>query len=284
MGGTLRTASLFAGLTLLLIAIGWFLGGPFIGDPVLAVVIFLGIAALFNFIPFFWGDKIVLKAYKAKVVTREEAPRLYSLVERLALKGDLPMPKVAIIPTHTPNAFATGRNPKNATVAATVGILQMLDDEELEGVMAHELSHVRHRDMLAVTSAATLAGAIAFAVRLFFWSSLFGGTRQMSGPQLIAILVVGALAAVAAFMLQLAVSRAREYKADEGGAKLTGKPWALARALQKLERGNAQVPLRSGNPAHASLFISNPFRGGFGKLFSTHPPTARRVERLERML
>jgi heat shock protein HtpX len=284
MGGMLRTGMLFAALTVLLVAVGWFLGGPWIGDPVLAVIIFLGIAALFNIIPFFWGHKIVLKAYRAKIVTREEAPRLYGIVERLAMKAEMPMPQVAIIPTHTPNAFATGRNPKNAVVAATVGILQMLDDEELEGVMAHELSHVRHRDMLAVTSAATLAGAIAFAVRMFFWSSLFGGTRNMSGPQVIMIIVVGALASVAALMLQFAVSRAREYKADEGGAKITGKPWALARALEKLERGNEQVPLRSGNPAHASLFISNPFRGGFGKFFSTHPPTAKRVERLGKML
>lgn len=284
MSGMIRTGLLFAGLTALLVAVGWVLGTYWFGNPVLVTVIFLGVAALFNLIPFFWGDKIVLKAYRAKVVTREEAPRLHGVVERLALKGNLPMPKVAIIPTRTPNAFATGRNPKNAVVAATVGILEMLDDEELEGVMAHELSHVRHRDMLAVTSAATIAGAIGFAVRIFFWSSLFGGTRNMSGPQIIAIIVVGALAAVAAFMIQMAVSRSREYKADDGGARLTGKPWALARALQKLEKGNTQAPLRNGNPAHASLFISNPFRGTMGKLFSTHPPTAKRVARLEQMM
>lgn len=285
MGGTLRTFGLFTVLTAMLVVIGYVLGGIFVDSWQLGVVLFLVIAALFNFIPFFWGDKLVLRAYRAKLVTRDEAPRLYAITERLALKADVPMPKVAVIPTRNPNAFATGRNPGNATVAATVGILELLDDEELEAVMAHELSHVTNRDVLAVTTAATLAGAIAFAARMFFWGTLFGGNRGMSGPQLAAALVIAITAPIAALLLQLAVSRTREYKADASGARLCGKPWALARALEKLERGNDRLPLKDGNPAHASLFISNPFRGGgFARLFSTHPPTAKRVARLERML
>jgi heat shock protein HtpX len=285
MGGTLRTAGLFLVLTAMLVGVGFVLGGIFVDDPLVGALIFLVIAALFNFIPFFWGDKLVLKAYRAKIVTREEAPRLYGITERLALRADIPMPKVAIIPTHNPNAFATGRNPRNATVAATVGILQLLDDEELEAVMAHELSHVTNRDVLAVTSAATIAGAIAFAARMFFWGTLFGGNRGMSGPQLAAALLIAITAPIAALLVQLAVSRTREYKADASGAKLCGKPYALARALEKLEYGNARVPLKDGNPAHASLFIANPFRGGgFGRMFSTHPPTAKRVARLRKML
>lgn len=284
MAGTLRLMGLFTLLTLILVVVGGLLGEAMWGSALWGSIIFLGIAALFNMIPLFWGHKMVLKAYKARVVTREEAPRLYGIVERLAEKAQMPMPTVAIIPTRTPNAFATGPSPKKAVVAATVGILEMLDDEELEGVMAHELSHVRHRDMLAVTTAATLAGALAIAVRFFFWGTLFGGNRQMSPQMLVLILVVGAMAAVAAFLLKMAVSRQREYKADEGGAKITGKPYALARALQKLEHGNTQVPMREGNPAYSSLFISNPLRGGMSGLFSTHPPTEKRCKRLERMI
>jgi heat shock protein HtpX len=285
MGGTVRTLWLFMLLTVMMAIIGFALGG-FYGNPVLATLLFVAIAGTMNFVMFFWGDKIVLKTYRAKVVNREEAPRLYGIVERLALKGDLPMPTVAIIPTNNPNAFATGRSPKHATVAATVGILQMLDDEELEGVMAHELAHVSNRDMLVMTTAATIAGAISFAARMFFWGQLFGGNRGGGSPAHLALaLVVMITAPLAAILVQLAISRTREYKADASGAKLCGKPWALARALQKIERGNQVTPLQGGNPAHSALFISNPFRGGaFAKMFATHPPTEERVRRLERMM
>jgi len=283
IGGTLRTLWLFGLLTALMAGIGFILGG-FYGDPITAAIIFLAIAAVLNFGTYFWGDKIVLRAYKAKVVTRDEAPRLYGIVERLALKADIPMPTVAVLPTYNPNAFATGRSPKHATVAATVGILQMLDDEELEGVMAHELSHVLHRDMLVMTTAATIAGAIAFAARMFFWGQLFGGGNREGGGNMLVALIVLITAPLAAMLVQLSISRTREFKADAGGAKLTSKPWALARALEKIEKGNLAVPLQGGNPAHSSLFISNPFRGGFGKLFSTHPPTSARVARLEKMV
>lgn len=284
MAGTLRTLWLFALLTALMVGIGQIIALTLNQDPVGATILFLGIAALFNFISFFWGDKIVLRAYRAKVVTREDAPRLYGVVERLAMTANVPIPRVAIIPDHNPNAFATGRGPKHATVAATAGLLNMLDDEELEGVMAHEMAHVLNRDMLVMTSAATIAGAISFAVQMFFYGSLFGGNREGGGGNILLALVLMITAPMAAMLVQLAISRTREFKADAGGAKLTGKPWALARALKKIEAGNITTPMERGNPAHSALFISNPFRGaGFAALFRTHPRMEERIERLERM-
>lgn len=282
MAGTVRTLWLFSLLTALMMAIGFGVAAAMGTNPIGATLVFLAIALVFNLVSFFWGDKIVLRAYRAKVVTRDEAPRLYGIVERLALKGDVPMPTVAVIPTHNPNAFATGRSPKHATVAATAGLLNMLDDEELEGVMAHEMAHVLNRDMLVMTTAATIAGAISFAARMWFWGTLFGGNREGGGNMAIALLVM-ITAPIAAILVQLAISRAREFKADAGGAKLTGKPWALARALQKIETGNAAIPMQGGNPAHSSLFISNPFRGGFAGMFATHPRMEERIARLERM-
>lgn len=287
LGGTLRTLWLFIMLTAILAVAGFFLGGYFTGDPVTGTLIFLVIAAAFNIITLFWGHKIVLKTYRAKVVDAHEAPRLHRIIDNICLRTGMPKPTIAVIPSDNPNAFATGRSPKNAVVAATVGILQILDDEELEGVMAHEMGHVKNRDMLVMTTAATIAGAISFAARMFFWSSLFGGGGSRDGPAgnpLILILVM-ITAPLAAILVQLSISRQREFKADHAGATITGKPWALARALQKLEAGNVARPMEGGNPAHSALFISNPFRQGiFAKLFSTHPSTAERVRRLEAMV
>ncbi len=282
---TVRTFWLFGLLSLLMAVVGFAIGAYFTGDPVSGTLVFLVFAGLFNFISFFYGDKIVLKAYRAKVVDANEAPRLHRIVDDLCLRSGLPKPTIAVIPTENPNAFATGRSPNHATVAATVGILNMLDDDELAGVMAHELGHVQNRDMLVMTTAATIAGAISFAARMFFWSSLFGGGNRDSGVNPAIALVVMITAPIAALLVQLAISRTREYKADYAGAKMTGKPWALANALRKIERGNIQMPMRDGNPAHSALFISNPFRsGGFAALFQTHPPMEKRIARLEAML
>lgn len=280
---SLRTTLLFGVLTLLFVLVGFALGGYFANDPLSGMLVFLVIAALFNFIMYFFSAKMVLAAYRAKVITREQNPRLFNVVEKVALKAQVPMPRVAIVPSRTPNAFATGRNPTHAVVAATEGILDLLDDEELEGVLAHEIGHVTNRDVLVTTLAATVAAAIAFASRMAFWSSLFGGGRRDGNPAL--MLIVALTAPIAALLIQLGISRQREYKADHTGARVSGKPWALASALEKLEHGVARRPMQGGNPAHASLFIVNPFRGrSMMSMFSTHPPTAKRVERLRKMV
>jgi heat shock protein HtpX len=282
LGAGLRTAFMFLFMFGLFVAIGWVVGTYFLGDWVTGAIFFLLIAAVINLISYFFSSKIVLLSYRAKIVSEAEAPRLYRIVQGVAQKANLPMPKVAIIPSQNPNAFATGRNPKNAVVAATEGILQLLDDQELEGVMAHEMSHVRNRDMLVMTIASTLAGAISYASRIALFSSISGG-RNNNGNAII-LLIVAITAPIAALLVQLAISRNREYKADESGAMLIGKPLFLARALQKLEAGNARNPMRMGSPTSSSLFIVNPFRGGtFLTLFMTHPPMAKRVERLRQM-
>jgi len=247
------------------------------------MVTFILMAAAINVITYFFSAKIVLFTYKAKMVSENEAPRLYRIVRQVAQKANLPMPKVAILPTQTPNAFATGRNPKNAVVAATEGILQLLDDNELEGVLAHEMAHVRNRDILVMTIAATLAGAISIAARWALIGGLFGGggNRNQNGWLLILVAVT---APIAALMVQLAVSRSREYGADRGGAEISGRPLYLAKALEKLEVGNRRRPLDYGSPASSSMFIVNPFRGGgFVSLFSTHPPVQERIKRLQKM-
>jgi heat shock protein HtpX len=223
--------------------------------------------------------------YRAQPVTREQLPRVYQVVERMTQRIGLPMPKIYVIPTDSPNAFATGRNPQHASVAVTQGILGLLDDEELEGVLAHELGHVRNRDILTSSVAATLAGAITLLARMGFWASLFGGgggdsRDRRDGGGLTALLMI-ILAPIAAMLIQLAVSRSREYEADASGAKLTGNPYALARALQKLDAYSKRVPLVA-TPSTAHLFIVAPLlgSGGFANLFSTHPPMAKRIERL----
>ena len=200
---------------------------------------------------------------------------MYRIVQQIAFKANLPMPRVAIVPTETPNAFATGRNPKNAVVAATEGLLKTLSDDELEGVLAHEMAHIKDRDILVMTIAATLAGAISFAARYLWFGSMFGGGRRD---------IVAITAPLAALLIQLAISRSREYKADEEGALIIGRPLSLARALEKLEIANRKKPIQRGNPASSSLWIVNPFGAtGFSRIFSTHPPMAERVKRLKLM-
>jgi heat shock protein HtpX len=266
-----KTTLLLTLLTLLLVLAGMYFGGE---DGALLA---FGIAAVINFTSYFYSDKIALRMYNAQPVTLEELPRVYAVVERLTGRAGIPMPKIYVIPTDSPNAFATGRNPKHASVAVTHGILALLNDEELEGVLAHELSHVRNRDILTGSIAATLAGAITILARMAFW---FGGGRRRGGG-LIGMLVMLLLAPLAATLIQLWVSRTREYEADASGAHLTGNPYALARALEKISAASRQVPLLA-SPNNAHLFIIAPLLSGqsFASLFSTHPPVQKRIERL----
>jgi heat shock protein HtpX len=273
MGNTFKTAFLLTGLTLLLMALGSYFGGQ---RGMLTALI---IAGVMNFVSYFFSDKIALATYSAQAVTREQLPRVYQVVERLTQKAGLPMPKIYVIPTESPNAFATGRNPQHASVAVTQGILNLLNDEELEGVLAHELGHVNNRDILISSIAATLAGAITYAARfgMFFGG---GGDREDRRGGGLAALAMMILAPLAAMLIQLAVSRSREYQADETGAHLTGNPYALASALGKLDGYSRQVPMQA-TPSTAHLFIIQPLLGvNVGNLFSTHPPIAKRIERL----
>lgn len=279
MRTTLRMLALFGGLILIFVAIGWVLGTVFLGDWITGSLVFLALAAAINFISYFFSDRIVLWSYKAQIVSRQEQPRLYDIVNRICMKADLPIPRIAIVKTQTPNAFATGRNAKSAVVAVTEGILSALTDDELEGVLAHEMAHIKGNDMLLMSVAATVAGAISFAARMAWYSSL--GSRKDNSTAVL-LLVVAVTAPIAALLLRLAISRNQEYKADKEGALMIQRPLALARALEKLEEGNRRRPLRSGNPSSASLFIVNPFRGaGLVTLFMTHPPISARVRRLE---
>jgi heat shock protein HtpX len=283
MGATSRTMVLFAFMFGLFIVIGWAIGGLFFNNWVWGAAFFLILAGLFNVIAYFYSSKIVLWSYRAKIVEEQDAPRLHRSVRRVSSMAGMPMPRVAVVPTDTPNAFATGRNPNNAVVAATRGILRLLDDDELDAVIAHEMAHVKDRDILVMSVAATLAGAISFAARWAFWGMLFGGGRRNDGTAII-ILIVAITAPIAALLIQLAISRSREYKADEVGARIIGRPRNLAKALLKLEAGNTKKPLDYGNPASQTIWIVNPFRGGgFVRLFSTHPPIGERVKRLENM-
>jgi len=267
----LKTFFLLTVLTLLAIGIGNYFGGK--NGMVLGFLI----AGATNFVSYFFSDKIALAMYRAQPVSREELPRIYSVVERLTQKANLPMPKLFVIPTDSPNAFATGRNPNHASVAVTQGILGLLDDEELEGVLAHELGHVRNRDILTSSIAATLAGAITMLARMGFWFGLGGDSRDRDRGGGIFMLI---LAPLAATLIQLWVSRTREYEADATGAHITHNPYALARALQKIDAYSKRVPLVA-SPSTAHLFIVQPLMGmDFGNLFSTHPPIYKRIERL----
>ncbi len=276
---TFKTVFLMTLMMVLLIAIGAFLGGE------QGMVIAFLFSLLMNFGSYWFSDKIVLMTYRAREVTEAEQPRLYSIVARVATEAKIPIPRVYIIPSETPNAFATGRNPEHAAVAATEGILAMLSDDELEGVLAHEFAHIRHRDILTGTIVATMVGSITFIARMAGWSLMFGGgdrnRRDSNALGEIFLLIVAPLAAV---LMQLAISRSREFAADEGGAHMTGRPLSLANALAKLERKADQIPMEHATPASAHLFIVNPLRaGGITKLFSTHPPTAERIHRLQEM-
>jgi heat shock protein HtpX len=279
MGNTFKTAFFLTALTLLLMFIGRAFGGQN------GMMIALVMAAVMNFVSYFFSDKIALAMYRAQPVTREELPRAYQIVERLTQKIGLPMPKIYVIPNESPNAFATGRNPQHASVAVTHGILGLLNDEELEGVLAHELGHVSNRDILISSVAATIAGAVTMLASMARWGMIFGGyerdDRGGRGGGGISALVMVFLAPLAASLIQLAVSRSREYQADATGAHTTGNPYALASALQKLDAYSRRLPMQA-TPSTAHLFIIQPLLGGmtFGNLFSTHPPIAKRIERL----
>jgi len=279
----LKTAALLAAMTVLFVLLGGMLGGE---QGMVMAFLFAGVM---NFASYWWSDKIVLWMYGAREVRDSEAPEFHAVIRRLAQRAGLPMPRVYIIPTETPNAFATGRNPQHAAVAATEGILRILTPDELEGVMAHELGHVRNRDILISTIAATLAGAIMMLARMAQFAAMFGGGRQSDneegggGGGIVGMILLAILAPLGAMLIQMAISRAREYLADAAGAQISRKPWALADALEKLERGAAALPMNA-NPATAHLFIVNPLRGsGLLNLFSTHPPVAERVARLRAM-
>lgn len=281
MQTTLRLLALFAALIGLFMLIGWVVGGLFFGDWITGTIVFAAFAAVINFVSYFYSHKIVLWSYKAKIVTQADAPRLYNIVNKVCLKANMPMPKIAIVNSQTPNAFATGRNEKTAVVAATDGLLAMLTDDEIEGVLAHEMAHIKDKDMLLMTVAATIAGAISFASRMAWFGSF--GSRRDNGNAIL-LLVVAITVPIAALLIRLAISRNREYKADREGSLMIQKPLALARALEKLEEGNRRRPLMQGNPASASLFIVNPLRSeGLMTVFMTHPPISSRVRRLEKL-
>ncbi|MFI5340638.1 MAG: zinc metalloprotease HtpX [Candidatus Methylomirabilales bacterium] len=282
MSNTLKTTALLAALTVLFILIGGMVGGE------QGMVVAFLFAGLVNFGSYWWSDRIVLWMYGAQEVTESQAPEFHALVRRLAQRAGLPMPRVYIIPTDTPNAFATGRNPDHAAVAATEGILRILTPEELEGVIGHELGHVRNRDILISTVAATMAGAIMMLARMAQWAAIFGGGRSSEDDEggaggIVGMLILAIVAPLAAMLIQMAISRAREYQADATGAQISRKPGALADALEKLERAATALPL-DANPATAHLFIVNPLRGmSILNLFSTHPPIEERVARLRAM-
>ena len=277
----MKTTLLLGLLTGLLVFFGNLVGGSH------GALVALVIAGLMNFISYWFSDKIVLSMYRAQQVGEADAPVLFRVVKRLSEKAGMPMPKVYIIPTDAANAFATGRSPSHASVAATNGILRILNENELEGVMAHELSHVRNRDTLTATIAATIAGAITWIAQIVQWGAMFGGMGGRDDDNRgggIGSLLMAFLAPIAALLIQMAISRSREYAADESGARLCHKPLALASALERLEETSKSRPLIGGNPATASLFIVNPFRGkSLLSLFSTHPPMEKRIAKLQEL-
>jgi heat shock protein HtpX len=278
---TLKTTFLLALLTVLLVLAGGAIGGQ--GGMLVALVI----AGVMNFVSYWFSDKIALAMYGAQEVTEADAPEFYGIVRQLAARAELPMPRVYIIPSDSPNAFATGRNPEHAAVAATTGILRILSREELMGVMAHELSHVKHRDILIQSIAATVAGAITYLAHLAQFAAFFSGGRDRDndGGGVLGLLVMAIVGPIAALLIQMAISRSREYEADRGGAEVSGNPLYLAGALRKLEMASQQIPMREATPATAHMFIVNPLTGGgLMSLFSTHPSTEERVRRLEAMV
>ena len=278
MWNNLKTTVLLAGLTGLLLAIGQIWGGQ------RGMMFALVLAAVMNLGSYFFSDKLAIAMSGAKPVAREQAPRLYQIVERLAAKANIPVPKIYFIPTDSPNAFATGRNPSHASVAVTRGILEICTDEEIEGVLAHELGHVKNRDILISAVVATLAGAITMIGRMVFYAEMFGlgggrsDSRRGGVFSALAMMIVAPLAAV---LIQLAISRSREYEADSTGASITGNPQGLARALDKIDKWSKRVPLQV-SPSMAHMFIIQPLAAGqlFSSLFSTHPPIRKRIERL----
>ncbi len=279
MWNNLKTTILLAGLTGLLLAIGQLWGGQ------RGLTFALVLAGVMNLVSYFFSDKIALAMSGAQPVSRDEAPRLYSIVERLAAKANIPVPKIYFIPTDSPNAFATGRNPSHASVAVTKGILDICEDEEIEGVLAHELGHVKNRDILTSAVVATIAGAITLIARMVYWGELFGGfgggrddDRRGGALSALAMMIVAPLAAM---LIQLWISRTREYEADATGARITGNPQGLARALDKIDKWSKRVPMQV-SPSIAHMFICQPLTTGevLTSFFSTHPPIRKRIERL----
>jgi len=275
----IKTLFLLVTLTLVLVWAGGALGGK------QGMTIALIFALAMNFISYWFSDKIVLRMYRAKQVTEAEAPDLYSIVRSLVQKAGMPMPKVYMMDQEQPNAFATGRNPNHAAVAVTTGIMRILTREELQGVIGHELSHIKNRDILISTIAATIAGAISYLAQMAQWAMIFGGHRgdDDEGGSPIAAFVMMIVGPIAALIIQMAISRSREYAADSGGAQISGNPRYLAGALRKLHMASQKIPMHA-NPATSHMFIVNPFSGGgIVKLFSTHPPIEERIARLESM-
>lgn len=280
MGNTVKTALLLGALTGLLMLIGGLIGGK--GGVYIAFIF----AVILNFGSYWFSDKIVLKMYKAQEVSESSAPDLYNIVRNLAMKAGLPMPRIFIIPEETPNAFATGRNEKHAVVAVTKGIMRILNKEELEGVIAHELSHIKNKDMLISSIAATIAGAITMLATMAQWAAIFGGgssSDEEGGGGIIGLIAMAIFAPLAAAVIQMAISRSREYLADARGASITKNPYGLASALEKLTNASQIIPMNA-KPSTAHLFIVNPLAGkAFMNLFSTHPPLEERIARLRSM-
>ena len=287
MGYVVRTAGLFLVLTLIFMGIGaivwFFLFDGTTNSLIMIMVVFIIMATMINLFSFFFSKKIVLRAHKVKIITRADNPRLYGIVENIAMNAAMPMPQVGITNNPTPNAFATGRGPKDAAVVATTGLLNLLTDAELRGVMAHELAHVKNRDVLIMTIAATIAGAISILARFALFGSMMG--RRDTGTILIMLLAYITIP-IAAILIQLGISRGREYKADLAGARMIHDPLSLASALDKLENGNIARPMSNENPSSAHMWIANPFgrrKKGGASLFSTHPPIQERIRRLNEM-
>ena len=278
MKNFLKTAFLLTLLTLLLIWLGAAIGGR------TGVIVAFCFALILNFVSYWYSDKIVLAIYRAQPATEAEFPQLFRAVSDLTQAASVPMPKIYIIPTQTPNAFATGRDPNHAAVAVTHGILSVLSEDELRGVLSHEIGHVKNRDILIQTVVATIAGAISMIAYMARWTAFFRGGRGRRGGNIIGILVMSIVAPIVAMLIQSAISHTREYQADESGARISGAPLSLANALRKLTLASKRIPMRGANPNTAHLFIVNPLSGsGLVRLFSTHPPLEDRIARLEKM-
>ena len=278
MTSQLKTGLLLVLLSGIIIFIGQLLGG------LTGLMIAFGLALVMNVGSYWYSDKIVLKIYKARELSPSEAPMLHRMIEELAENAGIPKPRLYIIPDETPNAFATGRNPQNGVVAVTQGIVRLLSPDELRGVLAHEIGHILNRDILVQSVAGVLASVIMMAASFMRWNTILGGRGRGGGAQVALMLLLSMLAPIAASLIQFAISRSREYLADATGARLSGKPLALASALEKLTASNQREPMQEGSPATAHMFIVNPFAGGgMNQLFTTHPPVAERVARLRDM-
>ena len=279
MTSQLKTALLLVLLTALILFIGQAMGGR------TGLIVAFAFALIMNVGSYWFSDKIVLTMYKAKELSPSEAPMLHAMVEDLAKNAGIPKPRICLIPDDSPNAFATGRNPQHAVVAVTQGIMRLLSPDELRGVVAHEIGHITNRDILVQSIAGVLASVVMVLANMMQWAAIFGGSRSdgEGGGNVFSALLVALLAPIAASLIQFAISRSREYLADATGAKLCGNPLSLASALGKLGAYSKQVPMQQGSPATAHMFIVNPFAGGIGKFFSTHPPLEDRIHRLQEM-